>query len=40
MMPNPNKPDPNLVKLSPETVLAIAVAAILIPLLITGFISQ
>ncbi len=40
IMPNPNKPDPNLVKVSPPTLFAIAVAAILIPLLLVGFISQ
>jgi|GEM_PF-3319744 len=39
-MPNPNKPDPNLIKLSPATVFAIAFAVIFIPLLLTGFISQ
>lgn len=39
-MNQPPKPDPNLIKLSPATVMAILVAAILIPLLLTGFISQ
>ncbi len=35
-----NKPDPNLIKLPPATVFAIVVAALLIPLLLVGFISQ
>lgn len=35
-----NKPDPNLIKLSPATVMVLLVAAILVPLLLTGFISQ
>ena len=39
-MPNPNKPDPNLIKLSPATLFAIVVAVVFIPLLLTGFISQ
>ena len=44
-MSNPNKKpnrssDDYELKLSPATILAIAVAAILIPLLLTGFISQ
>jgi len=39
-MTDPNKPDPNLITLSPATVMAIAVAAIMIPLILTGFISQ
>jgi hypothetical protein len=34
------KPDPNLIKLSPATVMAILVVALLLPLLLTGFISQ
>lgn len=44
-MSNPNK-KPNrsseeyVIKWSPGTLLAIAVAALLIPLLLTGFISQ
>lgn len=35
-----NKPDPNLIKTPPETLFAILVALALIPLLLTGFISQ
>lgn len=32
--------DPNLVKVDPVTVVAVIVALLLIPLLLTGFISQ
>ncbi len=39
-MRDPNKPDPNLIKLSPATLFAIVVAVIFVPLLLTGFISQ
>ena len=39
-MRDPNKPDPNLIKMPPETLFAILVAALLVPLLLTGFISQ
>lgn len=39
-MRDPNKPDPNLIKIPPETLFAILVAALLVPLLLTGFISQ
>lgn len=39
-MTNPKKEDPNLIKLSPPTLFAIAVAVVLIPLLLVGFISQ
>lgn len=35
-----NKPDPNLIKTPPETLFAILVALVLVPLLLTGFISQ
>ena len=36
----PDKPDPNLIKTPPETLFAILVALVLVPLLLTGFISQ
>ena len=42
-MSNPNKnkkDDPNLIKTSPETLFAILVVALLVPLLLVGFISQ
>ncbi len=42
-MSNPNKnkkDDPNLVKTPPETLFAILVVALLVPLLLVGFISQ
>lgn len=39
-MREPGKPDPNLITWSPETILAILFAAIFIPLILTGFISQ
>ncbi len=35
-----NKPDPNLIKLSPVTLMVILVAVIFVPLILTGFISQ
>lgn len=37
---NLSKLDKNLITLSPTTVFAILVAALLVPLLLTGFISQ
>lgn len=39
-MREPEKPDPNLITLSPETLLAILFAAIFIPLIVTGFVSH
>jgi len=39
-MKNPKKEDPNLIKMSPPTLFAITIAAVLIPLLLVGFISQ
>lgn len=35
-----NAPDPNLIKLSPATVMVLLVVAVMLPLLLTGFISQ
>lgn len=35
-----NKPEKNLVDIDPVTVVAIVTAAILLPLLFTGFLSQ
>jgi len=35
-----NKPDKNLVDIDPVTVVAIVSAAILLPLLLTGFLGQ
>lgn len=37
---NPNKPDPNLVKIEPGTLVAIIIVLLLLPLLLTGFLSQ
>ncbi|MGP1382465.1 MAG: hypothetical protein ACTS2F_02840 [Thainema sp.] len=37
---NPNKPDPNLVKIEPGTLVAIIAVLLLLPLLLTGFMSQ
>jgi len=34
------KPDPNLVRLEPGTLLIIIVVILLVPLLLTGFLSQ
>lgn len=40
-MSSPNKKeDPNLIKTPPETLFALLVAALLVPLLLVGFISQ
>jgi len=39
-MRDPNKPDPNLVTMAPETIMALLFAAIFIPLILTGFISH
>ncbi|WP_255516212.1 hypothetical protein [cf. Phormidesmis sp. LEGE 11477] len=38
--PNKKKEDPNLIKTPPETLFAILVAALLLPLLLVGFISH
>ncbi len=37
---NPNKPDPNLIKIEPGTLVAIITVLLLLPLLLTGFMSQ
>ncbi len=37
---NKQKEDPNLIKTPPETLFAILVLALLVPLLLVGFISQ
>lgn len=38
--PPNNKPDPNLVKLDPATLVFIILALLFIPLVLAGFISQ
>ncbi|MEM8503752.1 MAG: hypothetical protein AAF716_11440 [Cyanobacteria bacterium P01_D01_bin.1] len=38
--PNKEKEDPNLIKTPPETLFALLVVALLVPLLLVGFISQ
>ena len=39
-MPNPEKTEKNIIKIEPGTMLLIASALILLPLLFVGFLSQ